>query len=415
MPPLNYAIYTGVTSMSVPAKFNDYGVHVWNQDLPRDVTQQTWNPKTGQTTSSETFYDTRGAQVGGSCERSGHSKQWYKLKAGVPWRETSSYERHGAVYRTLNPGVWDYTFSASNHRMIRGYEGFSESTLTDAYLRPWSGADPLVFARTQANVECMQKLGEQKASFLEDLAEAHRTYREVATLTRTLLLAVKAAKGRDMKSLGRLLGLQKPTKAISGALLSYQYGWRPLMSDIHAGVQLLNGRLNKPLILRAAREVKTNFDEQFPSNWTTAVYNVRLNTNVVNKTILYAVITDSFVHTAQQYGTQDPLGLAWDLIPYSFVVDWAMPIGNVLGALASIRGLTFLDGVTIQRMEGKGQFSRKFGTTGYYPLVEQRVAYELFKTVRTKLTAFPTPMTYFKSPFSHQHVVDVLALLRQRI
>lgn len=186
------------------------------------------------------------------------------------------------------------------------------------------------------------------------------------------------------------------------------------MADIHAAVQTLQDQVKKPLIMRAVREIKTNFDNQLPGNWTQAVYNVRLNTNVVNKCILYAVVNDTWLHTSQMYGMQDPLGLAWDLIPYSFVVDWAMPIGNVLGALASIRGLSFLGGVTIQRMEGRGQFSRKFGTTGYYPIVEQRIAYELFKTSRTKLSTWPVVRPYFKSPFSHQHVVDVLALLRQR-
>lgn len=45
----------------------------------------------------------------------------------------------------------------------------------------------------------------------------------------------------------------------------------------------------------------------------------------------------------QQLGFANPVGLAWELIPYSFVVDWALNIGSYLDLQTSLWGLKVLD------------------------------------------------------------------------
>jgi hypothetical protein len=40
----------------------------------------------------------------------------------------------------------------------------------------------------------------------------------------------------------------------------------------------------------------------------------------------------------------NPAELAWEVIPFSFVVDWAIPIGDTLSALDALRGVTGIQG-----------------------------------------------------------------------
>jgi hypothetical protein len=45
-----------------------------------------------------------------------------------------------------------------------------------------------------------------------------------------------------------------------------------------------------------------------------------------------------------QTGIDNPALLAWELLPYSFVVDWFLPVGNYLQSLTDFAGFTFVDG-----------------------------------------------------------------------
>lgn len=43
--------------------------------------------------------------------------------------------------------------------------------------------------------------------------------------------------------------------------------------------------------------------------------------------------------TPRRLGLQDPLGVAWELTPWSFVVDWFVPISTYLDTLNTFSGL----------------------------------------------------------------------------
>jgi hypothetical protein len=45
-----------------------------------------------------------------------------------------------------------------------------------------------------------------------------------------------------------------------------------------------------------------------------------------------------------QTGFTNPINLLWELIPFSFVADWFLPIGSYLEALKAWEGATFLGG-----------------------------------------------------------------------
>jgi len=50
----------------------------------------------------------------------------------------------------------------------------------------------------------------------------------------------------------------------------------------------------------------------------------------------------------EQFGLANPAALAWELIPFSFVADWFVGVGDYLNAQTALLGLTVVDGGTSQ-------------------------------------------------------------------
>lgn len=58
------------------------------------------------------------------------------------------------------------------------------------------------------------------------------------------------------------------------------------------------------------------------------------------------LVKDATLKSLAQCGISNPLLLGWELIPYSFVVDWLFPVGEYLSALDALNGTSDLCVVT---------------------------------------------------------------------
>jgi hypothetical protein len=160
-----------------------------------------------------------------------------------------------------------------------------------------------------------------------------------------LLAAAKAARRLDRKGLERALGIQKMPKARgdrvrsggkSGAnlWLEYSFGWKPLVQDIY----------NATLVLVCdppAHKVRASgrYREQISQGnygqyaWTTrAFYDVKVQ-----------IQAEVYVHNpnlalANQLGLVNPATVAWELVPFSFLVDWFIPVGKMLDSWTDLLG-----------------------------------------------------------------------------
>lgn len=111
----------------------------------------------------------------------------------------------------------------------------------------------------------------------------------------------------------------------------------------------------------------------------------------------------------------------WEVLPFSFVVDWFLPIGPYLEALSTYQGLSFVRGYKTQFTKSETQFSHSY--SGQHPgYSDKRVtlfsagglSWSQVKLNRTKLTSFPKPnLPSFKNPLSLTHAANGLALIQQ--
>jgi hypothetical protein len=89
--------------------------------------------------------------------------------------------------------------------------------------------------------------------------------------------------------------------------------------------------------------VRSGVGDGFSSDVKTSDQN-RLVTRVnarINGVARYK-ISDPTMKQVSQFGITNPLLLAWELIPYSFVVDWLFPVGRFLSSLDALNGISDL-------------------------------------------------------------------------
>lgn len=154
------------------------------------------------------------------------------------------------------------------------------------------------------------------------------------------------------------LRFKPPDRDVSSLWLEFAYGWKPLLQDAYSGAEFLAHQLEAPL----QNVVRVSLKRQNESLQTSSpvTYSYRKGTVTTTKWIK-AKITE--VSPAKLSGLTDPLSVAWELVPFSFVIDWFIPIGNYLsarGLVSSLEGtmvistLTVRRGIGLKRIDGAG-------------------------------------------------------------
>jgi len=119
-----------------------------------------------------------------------------------------------------------------------------------------------------------------------------------------------------------------------------------------------------------------------------------------------------------QLGLVNPAEIVWEMMPYSFIADWFVPIGPWIGSLTADIGYTFKGGsysVISRSEEQVVSFTpedRVAGTTRYtYIGAPPKMLAKLFSFKRSCYLSSPVPGLYVKSPVSALHFANATALL----
>lgn len=116
------------------------------------------------------------------------------------------------------------------------------------------------------------------------------------------------------------------------------------------------------------------------------------------------VINDSLL-TLDQCGLINPLSVAWELVPFSFVVDWFLPIGTYINSMSDYAG-------TRRTNVYQTTFSKTKGTI-LYPNDGKKLEDEAIRCQRV-LTVPKLPPLWaldLKLNQSKTHVANALALI----
>jgi hypothetical protein len=132
---------------------------------------------------------------------------------------------------------------------------------------------------------------------------------------------------------------------IPASVLAYNFGVAPLVEDVYSTAEILHARMNKPLSRRLS--VSTKLNKRFEIN--SGGFNHQVSGTLSNRATIYYDIDPSFA-LSQDFDFGNPVEWAWELIPFSFVIDWMIPIGDWLGTLDAMFGTANVRGTVTQRV-----------------------------------------------------------------
>jgi hypothetical protein len=140
--------------------------------------------------------------------------------------------------------------------------------------------------------------------------------------------------------------------------LEFHFGWSPLLKDIHDACETLNAPF-KAFHVRSSAAAKwaDPLNRNTVVNDGTWITTETRDGSYVQTVRLQAdlVIANPNVAMLQQFGIANPAAVAWELIPFSFVLDWFVNVGDYLNSLTDFLGVELKNA---QRMT----FTRYTGT-----------------------------------------------------
>jgi hypothetical protein len=220
----------------------------------------------------------------------------------------------------------------------------------------------------------------------------------------------------------------RSVREIPSAWLELQYGVSPLLNDVFGSVEALNKDFDtKPNSYRVAFKkgvVETTqtrrTDLFYPFGWSLPVFVDELVEQACFASFTYA-LRNPILASLSSLGVTNPVSAGYEALPFSFVLDWALPVGNYLNLLDADYGWDYHGGTTSRRIKVRGRgshydFSACPPTEYWWIDGDVRgIQYRGFHLNRYVHSAAPWPVyPSFRNPFSSKtRVANSLSLLHE--
>lgn len=212
-----------------------------------------------------------------------------------------------------------------------------------------------------------------------------------------------------------------PSKSLANNWLELQYGWLPLLDDLYGASKELENAWDEskqrtPLKRVVSRERWARQD-RFASSVIPGMAATRESICDFKFQVNYTVDVESLAFLGRM-GLTNPTSILWEKLPWSFVVDWFLPVGRFLNTLDATIGCTYRSGTSsgISYCHLR-DFTHEYQyVSGNYRYVwkgsDARGRYVKYE--RASLGGFPAvKLPQPKNPLSAQHCANALALLTQ--
>lgn len=306
------------------------------------------------------------------------------------------------------------------------YEGSFGSGVdggTDISLLPVSSNE-----KRKAEIDALLQLKAQKVNLGVAFAEANQTANFLgdafSAIGQSVLYCKKGNWKKGFKTLKRQYRrvVRTDKNRLTNDWLGWQYAAKPLIQDVNGAIKALQTRDVLPYWITTVKGVSVHREkstvlvprEQWNSYQYTLEkfrgYFVRLDYNPGN----------TFLSSLTSLGVTNPLEVVWELVPFSFVIDWGVSIGDWLSAMDAAVGWEFYSGSCTERREVKKKYSKlmsplrqnTFAKGQWWVSQDIRGSYRALELLRTPYAATPTVMLpVVKNPLSLGHMANGLSLM----
>lgn len=293
----------------------------------------------------------------------GTVQNWYepvayfknRLISGMIDVVSPDFKRRKAAGELMNNPMWKFVYSLNetpvNVHMGGQCNSYDEyemwecfppalkltapySDSINSFFLPFSSESIIAQTKAWANVDVSEIQG------LASLGEMPETLKMLVDLLHTALDLTIAAKNGNLRALKRAAKKAVSVDGLSDIWLLYRYGIRPLMADIKNLLSAVKKDLDKSIRYTSRGKFDTGLivsDREFcslpsgnASRWP--VWKVESGTRRVFRAGVLFEIDQSIDAMSAIWGLDSPIESAWELIPFSFILDWFVNVGDCLGA-----------------------------------------------------------------------------------
>lgn len=220
---------------------------------------------------------------------------------------------------SLRENFSEYTYGSGTIRRITGEGPILHELIGGATIPFPDGLDGILYNRALEKLTAKVR-GELDLSV--DLAEAHKTAKMLNAKDQ-IVKYTKAFMGRNF-----MRGI--PTKALANLWLEYTYGFKPLAQSLYgAAEENLRTVVNNMSHLSArATEKFTPKTVKISTIW--GLIDIPVASGFVKRSVTLGVDMRDDQFDLARWSSLNPISIAWELAPFSFVADWFLNVGGYL-------------------------------------------------------------------------------------
>lgn len=279
----------------------------------------------------------------------------WRVKQKKPYKAPLPYERW--IERTVS----GHTFGNAN---IVSYTPFFDpcnsrgpgQCFAYIYLPAWSEPTDALQSATEEYYSAMGSASEQLVNTLE----LGQTKDSVVKNAKTILSLLRSLRKLDFRSAADTLGFSKAqrnryrqqypnawskskaaSKTAADRFLEWHFGWSPLIKDIHESMKTLTS--DPPHRLKVKGKGFQNINWKYYDNSFNRGYHGDHYGSSRALVQSHVSVSNPNVYLANQLGLSNPATVIWEVIPFSWVVDYFFNVSDVLKQFSSRYGLRIED------------------------------------------------------------------------
>lgn len=204
---------------------------------------------------------------------------------------------------------------------------------------------------------------------------------------------------------------RRGAKSFADTFLEFHFGWGPLIGDIGSAVDVLQqgvppvrARASATGSNRAMSNVTYGDQRIYSEATTTCTWSIRAD----------VVVTNPNLWLANQLGLVNPALIAYDAVPFSFVLNWFVNVESFLSSFSDFWGISLSNGSVTSHSVNNLQVQTTF-------LSIQKVNIGRYQTVETRRTTYgasiPGPTLRLRDPWvlSPTRALTSISLLLQKL
>lgn len=178
------------------------------------------------------------------------------------------------------------------------------------------------------------KVSANDAEVLVQIAEFHKTVSSLVTIFKHVMRIINNVRKLRIKELA---GEISP-KEVAQRYMECRYALRPLMYDVKGTIDAVYG--GRPITRQTFREFRSEIAHATESNvvllYSSGNFQIRGSTDATRSLEVRSGVLTQLEHlqSLATWGVLEPFQSAWELVPFSFIIDWFWNVGKIIASWA---------------------------------------------------------------------------------